>query len=327
MLLRNFPLLTLDAATLMRTNIIYAAMPWRKGNRLRLVSEMQADEATRRIFSEIKRALGVPTLQLFYPALAVYPAFLQLHWEAVREIATSRELTSAADRVRADAYTRAHNYFQIPDLSAHARLKPDGPGDLAAIADFYHCVEPLFLLLLCYQMQALEGSAGQTGASVTPQPPREPLPAPPGGVEEESAPAALKKKYEEIRRAMGVPFVNPEYCAFACWPEFLNAYWDALKQMMGSPVYDECRYGLRSTAWTLASKLPGPTELSLEQLTEAGMTTEDVGSIARILDLFVSNLSAQLLNIATAKIALEGGNLAVPESQTTSRRRRKRPAA
>src|SRR4051794_14651534 len=155
MLLRIFPLLTLDAATLMRRNAIYAAMPWRKGNRLRLVSEMQADEATRQIFSEIKRALGVPKLQLFYPALAEYPTFLRLHWEAVRRLAASLELASAADRLRADAYTRAHNYFHIPDLSAHARLKPDDPGDLVAVADFYHGVEPLFLLLACYQMQAL----------------------------------------------------------------------------------------------------------------------------------------------------------------------------
>ena len=304
-------------------------MTWRKGNRLRLVSETEADEATRQIFSEIKRALGVPRLELFYPALAVYPAFLRLHWDTVRQIAWSQELETAADRLRADAYTRAHNYFQIPDLSAHARMKPDGPGDLAAVADFYDGVEPLLLTLACYQMQTLEGSAGQPGASVTPHPPREPLPAPSCAVEETSAPPALKKKYEEIRRTLGVPFVNPEYCAFACWPEFLNAYWDALRQMMGSPIYDECCYGLRSTAWTLASKLPGPAELSLEQLTDAGMTAEDVSSIARILELFVSNLSAQLLNIATAKIALEGGNLAVPESQPQAnvRRKRRNPAA
>jgi len=302
-------------------------MTWRKGNRLRLVSELQADEATRQIFSEIKKALGVPRLQLFYPALAVYPAFLRLHWDAVRPIGSSRELEDAAARLRAEAYTRVHNYFQIPDLSAHARLKPDSTGDVTSVVDFYHCVEPLFLLLACYQMQALEGSVGQVAAAVTPRPDRRPLIPPSCAVDEESAAPALKKKYEEIRRELGVPFVNPEYCAFACWPEFLNAYWYALRQMMGSPIYDECRYGLRSAAWALASTLPGPAELTLEQLTEAGMTAEDVASVARILELFVSNLSAQLLNIATAKIALEGGNLAIPESQAGVRRKRKNPAA
>jgi hypothetical protein len=303
-------------------------MPWRKGNRLRLVTEEEADNATRQIFADIKRTLGLPVLKLFYPALAVYPTFLRLHWEALQPIAGSREMFSAADCLRADAYTRVHNYFQVRDLSAHKPLRTDADaGDVSAIAEFYHHVEPLLLLLACYQMQALEGAAGQTGTSPTPQSPRWSLHLPSCSVDEQSAPAALKKKFEEIRRLLGVPFINPEYCAFADWPEFLSVYWDALKQMLASPVYDECRYGVRSTAWSLTAQLPGPTEMTLEQLTDAGMTLQDVASVARMMELFITNLSGQLLNVAAAKIALEGGNLAIPESQRVSRTRRKQPAA
>src|SRR5689334_5913134 len=86
------PFDTLDAATLAGIFIIYAAMPWRKGNRLRLVTEEEADDATRRVFADIKRTLGLPFLKLFYPALAGYPGFLRLHWDAVRPLAGSREL-------------------------------------------------------------------------------------------------------------------------------------------------------------------------------------------------------------------------------------------
>ncbi len=304
-------------------------MPWRKGNRLRLVTEEEADDATRRIFGEIKRALGLPFLKLFYPALAMYPAFLRLHWEAVKAIAGSRELFSAADRLRADAYTRAHNYFRMPDLSVHQKpaLVGSESVDIGAVADFYHYVEPLLLLLACYQLQSMEGVAGDDAATLTPQPPP-PVPQPPVcGVDERSAPAALKKQFEEIRRLLDSPFLNPEYPAFACRPDFFGAYWDALKRMIASPVYDECRYGVRATAWSLASRLPGPTELSIDQLLDASLTAEDIASIARILELFVSNLSAQLLNISAAKIALEGGNLGVPESDTALRPKTKTPAA
>lgn len=304
-------------------------MPWRKGNRLRLVTEEEADDATRRIFAEIKKTLGLPFLKLFYPALAVYPPFLRLHWAAVRPIAGSQELFAAADRLRADAYTRAHNYFRMPDLSSHQRpmLAGDNVVDVGAIADFYHYFEPLLLLLACYQIQAIEGVAGDPKVRPTPQPPPAP-PAPPSClIDECSAPAALKKQYEEIRRGLAVPFVNPEYCAFACRPEFFSPYWDGLKRMISSPVYDECRYGVRTTAWTLASRLPGPAELTLDQLSEEGLSAEEIASVARILELFVTNLSGQLLNIAAAKIALEGGNLGVPESEASPRRKSKSPAA
>ncbi len=303
-------------------------MPWRKGNRLRLVSEANADEATRRIFGEIKQALGLPRLELFYPALAVYPAFLRLHWEMVAAIARSRELFDAAGCLRADAYTRAHNYFRVPDLRVHQdAAHAEGEADMAAIAEFYHYVEPLLLLLACYQMQALEGVAGESGAAATPQPPPAPVPPPICGIEENSASPALRKSFEEIRRVLGLPFVSPEFSAFACRPDFLRDFWNSLKQMLSSPVYDECRYGVRSTAWSLASRLPGPAEMTVEQLSDAGMTVEEITSVARILDLFVANLSGQLLNMAAAKIALEGGNLLVPESEARSRPKSKSPAA
>lgn len=303
-------------------------MPWRKGNRLRLVSEATADEATRRTFAEIKQALGLSRLELFYPALAVYPAFLGLHWETVASVARSQQLFSAAGCLRADAYTRTYNYFHVPDLSAYRRPQPDEDApDMVAVADFYHYVEPLLLLLACYQMQALEGATGQADVCTTPQPDPPVLEPPPCSIVETSASPAIKKLLEEIRRVLAVPFVSPEFCALACRPEFLRDFWAALKQMIASPVYDECRYGVRSTAWTLASRLPGPAELTVEQLSEAGMTADDIASVARILELFVTNLSGQLLNMAAAKIALEGGNLTLPESQKNTGAQRKTPAA
>jgi len=320
------PFDTLDSATFTGPFIIYPAMPWRKGNRLRLVTEEEADDATRRVFADIKSTLGLPFLKLFYPALAVYPAFLRLHWDAVRPIAGSRELFTAAGCLRAEAYTRAHNYFRMPDLSAHGKLGPDAI-DISAVADFYHYLEPLLLLLACYQMQAMEGVAGLTGDHPTPQT-APPMPHPPScSVDERSASPALKKQFEDIRRLLCVPFINPEYCAFACRPDFFKAYWDALKQMIASPVYDECRYGVRATAWSLASRLPGPTEITLDQLSEAGMSPDDIASVARILELFVTNLSGQLLNVAAAKIAIEGGNLAIPESEKKTRKKNDQPAA
>ncbi len=290
---------------------IYSIVPWKKGNRLRTVSEHAADEATKAIFLEIQQALGVPVLRLFYPALAVYPQFLQLHWKMLKPVASSAELFACANRLRADAYTQAHNYLRIPDLCAslESRFSAAARQELTAAVDLFHYQNPVLLLLFSMQLQALEGPVGKTQpatpAAAHPVDSEQPV-----FVEEENSPSAVRRRFEEIRRVLELPYVNAEYEAMARFPDFLNVYWEYLKNEVHSPIYQECQYGIRETAWNLARELPGPLELSIEQLTEAGMKEEDIASVARILDLFVKNLSGLVLNIAIAKIALEGGNLA-----------------
>ena len=285
-------------------------MPWKKGNRLRVVSEDAAGDATRQLFSEIKRALGVPMLRVYFPALAVYPQFLQLHWKMMKPVVQSREFFACADRLRADAYTRAHNYLRIPDLCARleeSRFSAGARQELSGAMELFHYRNPLLLLLFCAQMQALEGPIGD---------PREPTPNPahpvfcerPIFVDEENASAAVRHRYEEIRRVLDLPYVNAEYEAMARFPEFLNVYWELIKGLLPSPLYQELQYGMHDTAWNLARELPGPMELSLVQLTDAGMRQEEIASVARILELFVNNLSGLLMSVAIAKIALEGGN-------------------
>lgn len=305
-------------------------MPWRKGNRLRTIAEQDADPATRRIYDNIKDALSFPGLQLYYPALGAYPCFLALHWETVRHAASSRELRVAAECLRADAYTRAHNYFYIPDLCVQAGPAEPVAGERGIIgaANYYHYHDPLVLLLFAYQIQAMEGPTGigPDGKSVVEESSRADA-SPhklPSSVSETDAPAPLRKRYDDIRRVLGSPFVAPEFCAFAERPEFLDAYWKALNEMLASPLYPACKHGLRSSAWTLASQLPGPVELSVDKLNEAGLSAEDIASIARILELFVDYLSGALLHVAAAKIAIEGGNLVAGERATSED---ERPAA
>lgn len=301
-------------------------MPWRKGNRLRTVPEHDADPATRRIYDEIKSSLALPGLQLYYPALGVYPAFLALHWQTVSDAAKSPELHVAAERLRADAYTRAHNYFRIPNLSQQAELAHslDGSMPLLDIANYFHYRDPLLLLLFTYQIQAMEGQAGKARESDRAPElqsshawPERIVQSVPPSISEVNAPPAVKKKFEEFRRTLGVPFVSPDLCAFAGRPEFLDAYWSGLKLMLASPLYPECKHGLRTTAWQLAAQLPGPAELTLDQLSDAGLSAEDVASVARILELFVEYLSGGILNVSAAKIAIEGGNLITTERAVT----------
>jgi hypothetical protein len=49
-------------------------------------------------------------------------------------------------------------------------------------------------------------------------------------------------------------------------------------------------------------------ELTLEQMTEAGMSEDDVSSVVKLTQAFSRGLSASVLNISIARIGLDGGN-------------------
>lgn len=288
-------------------------MPWKQGNRLPVVAESAANESTRRVYGEVKQALGEPTLSLFYSALGAYPEFLQMHWRLFGPLARSQELLAMAGRLRADAYTRAHGYLRIPDLRSRLQeltSSETAPQELTAKLEMYHCREAALLLLFSAQMQALDGPVGRNFQPTPAEPPEFAHEMPIAEAENES----VRRICREIRRGLQLPYLNSEYQALARWPEFLSAYWDVLKDLVQSPLYRECHYGVRETAWVLARELPGPIEMSLDQLTEAAMTQADVASVGRILELFVKNLSGLGLNMAIAKISLEGGNQQMKEA-------------
>ncbi len=284
-------------------------MTWRKGNRLKQVSESQAEGDIAEIYREMRESLGVPHVDGAYQALASYPEFLKLHWRALRPIVSTREFFELADRMRADCYTRMHGYFEIPDLNSRIGNMEFSTGarqELMEIVELHNYSSPLLLLLFAAQFQAFDSPVGQSGNSCTPAEHQE-FSGDVVLVPETNAPAVVHRCYEDVKRTLGLPFVPNFYMSIARWPDFLQLYWDTLRPITRSPVYEGCHYGARETAFALVREFPAPLEFSIGQLSEAGISDDDIGSIIRIVEMFVNAFSASVLNVATAKIALEGG--------------------
>jgi hypothetical protein len=85
-------------------------MPWRKGNKLPVVAEEQAEGRTREIYDEIKGALGFPHVTVPHQAYGVHPEFLEMHWRALRPVVESGEFLQLAGRIRAG---RLHAHPQL----------------------------------------------------------------------------------------------------------------------------------------------------------------------------------------------------------------------
>jgi hypothetical protein len=287
--------------------------------RFRLLPESEAQGRVREIYAELKQALGVPFVSGLIRAYGAYPQFLEMFWDVVQPVLASRQFFTLADRLRADAYTRAHNYFEIADLGAPLvamKFSEGARAELTSAVDLFHYEAPVMLLLATAQLQAFEGRLGQD-RNIEPAPAPVPLDTPPLVIPEETAPAPIRKIYDDMKRTLGLPFINLPYLAFARWPDFLAAYWQVLRPVVESPVYHETQYGIRDTAWAFAREFPRTIDLTQERLEESGIPETAVTALARTTEVFAKMLSGLVLNLAVAKIAVEGGNrpaAAVPKA-------------
>ncbi len=281
-------------------------MASRKGIRLRLVGESEASGRTQEIYQEIKHTFGVPQVSALFQAFAACPKILDVFWRALRPAVQTRQFFRLGDRLRADAYTRMHNYFQVPDLHSPG-LDPGSRQQISEIVELFHYVDPLLLLLSVALAQALAKPLGQSAGESPPAEHPAFAHCPPL-VTEEMAPAQIKLIYEDIKRTLDLPVLSTAYQAFASSPAFLESYWNALKPVAQSALYTESHAGVRETAWSLVREFPARMELTGDYLFDAGVPDDDIAMAARIVDLFVGSLSRTVLNVAVAKIGLEGGS-------------------
>ena len=282
-------------------------MPWRKGRRLPLVRESEANGETLQVYEQAKQILGVPYVSAMFRALAVYPKFLELFWQSVRPALETQQFFHLGDRLRAEAYTCVHNYLSLPELSAARDLPRETQQEIRETIEIFHYLDPLMLLLATTQMAAFERPVGQLPAGKTPA--QHPIfVRPPLLAEEETASPEAKAIYEDMKPAFGSTALNTAYLALGRFPEFLENYWKVLKPITQSPLYTLSHAGVRETAWALVSEFPAPVELSSGRLSDIGLAAEEITAVARISELFVEGLSRRIVNVAVAKICVEGGN-------------------
>ena len=274
------------------------------------LTDVEAKGRVREIFDEIKAALGVPQVNVIFQAYAAYPAFLDLYWQSVKAAVETQEFFLLADRLRGDAYTRVHNYFAVPDLCGRVSDLSFSSGakhELTDVVELFHYNNPPLLLLSAIVMRAVEDSGAVAHAGHRPA--KHPIfEDKPILVQEDAAPPATRKIFDDIKRTLGLSVLNSDYRAFARWPDFLDVYWTALKPITQSPLYERYCEEMKEFAFNLTSELPERVQLSIAQMEEAGINEDDISAVLQLTDRFTEVLSALVLNVAFAKISLEGGN-------------------
>ncbi len=301
-------------------------MGWKRGNRLRLVNEGDAPHRTREIFDEIRHDLGLPSVPLLYQAYAVFPQFLERHWQAFRPALQSREFFMLGARMAAESYTRVHNYFEIAALTmyeSHPDVSPKLP--ISQVLDYYQYLDPLLLLISAAQMQAFEGPVGKNGNSEPANHPN--FPVPPCLLSDQLVSPAVQRSWDERRRILDVAFISDEHRALACWPDFYREYWAVLKSILQSPIYTDCQYRIGESALALVAELPVRVETGVSELLEAGMDGEELSSLVRINEAFMQAMTGLVLDVTFARIGCDGGTRGQSAQQKEPANTRKKKKA
>src|SRR3954463_6255250 len=192
-------------------------MPLSRKRRLPLVRESDASGRTLEIYQEIKSCLGVPHVNVIFQAYGIYPKFLDAMWKALRPALETNQFFLHSDRLRGEAYTRIHNYFSVPDLCNDVREAHFSTGaqhELTDAVELFHYNNPPLLIITALLLQAFEdgpphrrnADLGATHPVFTQQFVK---------ITEEAAPPPIRKVYDDIKRTLGVSFINTDYQTFA----------------------------------------------------------------------------------------------------------------
>jgi hypothetical protein len=282
---------------------------------MHVIPESEANASIGEVYNDIKSSLSLPQVPLFFQMCGDSGPFLPQFWEAARPVARTCAFMAAAQRLRADAYTRMHNYFEIPAASDSFGLAASA--ELAGTLELLLYQGGALLLLLSLATEALDNPIGQPFVSREEgSPPRFGLA--PMLVEEEGAAPETRKILDEVRRHYGLGVVPMEFRALAVWPAFLSQHWQLWKQLIHSPILAACEHQLLLHSIELAHALPGPVELSSASLRQSGLNEEEFSSIVRFTNNWNRASAMLLLQIAAAKISAEGGSI-YPQPKEISR--------
>ena len=283
-------------------------MPWNR-NKLSMVSESEAKGDTARIFFDLKETLGIPHVSMAFRVLASLPRFFPVLWKAARPMLQTGEFFSAAEQIRADAHHRMQTRFSVPDL--HSKLiqmdfSQRAQDEVMDVVQLYEYVNPVLVLTMAALSQGMEHPDGPIKHGILPaQHPSHP--SRPILVDERLAPEPTRKLYDDIKRTMGTPYLNTSYITFGRWPDFLREYWGTLKPVIGTPNYEEQRSALKAFALGAANDLPEAIHLPKSAMDKAGVSDEERSNAVQTVHFFLDLLSKQVLNIAYARVGLEGG--------------------
>ena len=264
--------------------------------------EYLAIGATKARYEDMKSVLQVPWMGVVTMAYAHYPSFFDRLWEGLRDLCGSAAYVECARALR--KFTEDEiGALDPPPMAERLGALGYAPREIAQIADMIEVFSHgnfAYLPMAAIVCAVLQGGEIEGGGEA---PAFEGRHAPDSAVpfvllEAHHAEGPTKALYEDIKRTLGLPFVNTDYRALARWPSYFALAWGDLKPHVGSAAHEAIAQGLHERALDFARTLPNPGGLTSQALTQAAKRDGPPAEILEVARLFFHLLPGLVTNVA-----------------------------
>ena len=251
------------------------------------------------VYERTKTGLCVPWMGVVAMAFAHYPRFYDTLWSAMEPITGTEAFEQACRYLRDVAEREAEALEPAPLVS---RLSALGYGaqeidEIRACNEIFSSGNMPYVLMATLARYLLEGNTWQGGGCLDRiKAPRPNVPKPPL-MEPHHVSGDLAALYDDLREALGLPFVNTDYRAFARWPSYFTVAWNDLKPRLSQPEYATGLERVHHAAVDLAASLPNATGITPDALRDAATsdaTFEEVLSVVRLFQWLLSGLTVNV---------------------------------
>ncbi len=274
---------------------------------LRPVKPDAADAPIRAIYDDTRHRLRLPWVGALFQGYAMYPPYLDLAWNAVKDSietpqfdADAAAIGALADAVAADLYTPSYTERDIAAMNVDIYAIKD-------VIDAFRVGNPRLLLVATALQRAYTdgpvGGANTTGVSL-PNSATETMEdvrvkrAIVEMVDPDATPERVKRIFDDIKGTLSLPLVNSDYRAMALWPDYLELAWNDIKGPIGTPAYAGARGRLSRLARESVDRFAQPVTATRAAARNAGVPEDQLDNLDAILRLFTDLLPGLILNVA-----------------------------
>lgn len=297
----------MTSATTQLSGFQIPAVPRRKPTPLPMVHpvpEYAAEGQRAAWYTDMKTAFQVPWMGVVTMAFSHYPTFFAELWRGLKPLAETRAFvaTCADNRAYVEAAVDGLMPAALSDRLMALGYAPRELDNIRAMTEvFSHGNQP-YVLTAAIARLLLEGydMEGSTAEAEAFQGRHAPDPSVPFVLMEgHHADAPTREVYEDVKRVLGLPFVNTDYRALARWPSYWRLAWSDLKRVVSTPGYKIITDHIHARLIRQAHvDLPNPGRLTSDALRQAAAEDAPIEEILDVVRLFQWLLPGLTANIA-----------------------------
>jgi hypothetical protein len=266
------------------------------------VPELLAERELSARYEDMKAVLRVPWMGVVTMSFAHYRAFYDVLWEGARPLCASRDFADACHQLRRVVEEKASTLAPPP---LRERLAQIGYAErelqaIEEVVEIFSAGNFPYLLLATLARLLLEGgelhAAHDMGIQAEPRSPRA------AGklvlMEYHHADASTRLVFDDVKGALGLPFLNTDYRALARWPSYFALAWADLRPKLQHREYEALVAEIHETAVATVRSLPNYGNLRGEALRMAARGSATEGEVLSVVRLFQWLLPGLVANVA-----------------------------